>query len=40
MYNNKCWSCKRLALKRKVTDTPGRFAMAWRAGELSWRSRY
>ncbi|WP_169515552.1 hypothetical protein [Gemella cuniculi] len=27
-------------MKRKVTDTPGRFAMPWRAGELSWRSCY
>ena len=34
LYNRQCWSLT--AMKWKVADTPGRFAMAW-CGKFPWR---
>ena len=37
LYNRQCWSLT--AMKWKVADTPGRFAMAW-CGEISMEKVY
>ncbi|MED1425500.1 hypothetical protein, partial [Bacillus altitudinis] len=37
VYNVECWSLT--AMKWKVADTPGRFAMAW-CGEISMEKVY